>query len=218
MQTVRRLCRRAIWLEAGRVVADGDAEAVVGRYLESVDTADVGRRHWAPDERPGDDLCRVVEVRVTDDTGETGASFFNSRPIHVTTEFELASVNPSFSLGFDVVTLDGVLVFHSLHRDVPDDAVPRLVPGRNALRATIPPGLLNAGRYLLNVRVSLHNARWIAWEDGVLHFDVIADHGESLFFSSQNRPGIIAPVLDWAAVEPFGDEAVAEPDASRVLQ
>jgi hypothetical protein len=105
------------------------------------------------------------------------------------------------------MTADGVLVFNSHHRDVPDDVVPRFHKGRNAFRCTIPPGLLNAGRFIVHLRVSLHNIRWIAYEDSVLTFDVIADHGQSPFVNAQPRAGIIFPILDWEAVEPVADES-----------
>ena len=39
-------------------------------------------------------------------------------------------------------------------------------------------------------------------EESVLHFDVIADHGESTSLHAQGRSGVILPVLDWTAVEP----------------
>src|SRR5205085_2838692 len=100
---------------------------------------------------------------------------------------------------------DGALAFTSYHRDVPEDAAPQFVAGRNAFRCTIPPALLNSGRYMVNVRFSLHNVRWIAFAEGVLQFDVVADHGDSAFMHAQTRSGVILPVLDWQAVEPSSD-------------
>ena len=97
------------------------------------------------------------------------------------------------------------MVFRSAHTDAPEASRPRLVQGRNAVRCTIPPGLLNSGRYGVNVRISLHMTRWIVHEDGVLSFDVVADHGESLFLNAQGRPGVVAPILAWNAVEPAVD-------------
>jgi lipopolysaccharide transport system ATP-binding protein len=215
MQAVRRLCERAMLLDGGRLVMEGGVESVAQHYLASVDAADDGRRAWLdPDTRPGDDLCRVVEIRVTDDSGEPAGSFFSSRPIHVVVEFDLAAVHPSFMVGIDLLTSDGVFVFTSYHRDVADDAVPDFSVGRNAVRCTIPPGLLNSGRYSINLRVSLHNVRFIAMEESLLQFDVVADHGESSILQAQARTGVILPVLDWTAVEPEAGAAV-EPVVAR---
>ena len=216
MQAVRRLCREGMLFEKGRIVAQGDVESVIRTFLASVESPELGRRRWEdPSDRPGDELFRIVEVRITDEGGNPSTSFFSSRPIHVTMEFDLARTDPSLTVGFDLVTVDGVPVFRSYQTDVSEHETPPLVAGRNALQCTIPPGLLNAGRYVLNLRVSLHGVKWIVHSDGVLYFDVVADHGESLFLNHPDgRPGVVAPVLGWTSVEPTSDDAVETPYAA----
>jgi lipopolysaccharide transport system ATP-binding protein len=221
MQAVRRLCGRAILLDQGLVVADGETESVVRGYLASIDSPDAGRRRWEdPAERPGDEFCHVVELRVLDDTGQTGTSFFSSRPIHVELELDLRSPDPAFIAGFDLGTLDGVVVFRSYTTDVDDHSAPRLVPGRNVLRCTIPVGLLNSGRYAVHLRILLHGTRWIVHQDDLLWFDVIADHGESLFLNEEARPGVVAPLFNWRVIadtaDPNEDNASAATHGSRV--
>jgi len=219
MQAVRRLCEKGLLLEGGRLVAEGDAESVVRRYLASIEAPDTGRRRWEdPAERPGDEACRIVEIRVTDDEGKPSGSFFSRRPIHVVFELDLGFVDPAFVAGFDLATTDGVVVFRSYTTDAAEDAAPQLVPGRNAIRCTIPPGLLNTGRYALHLRISLHWTRWIVHLDDALWFDVIADHGESLFLNDQARPGVVAPILDWSVTEPEtdADEALSRRDHVRL--
>jgi len=202
-QIVRRLCRRAIFLEQGRLAAEGTAEDVVRTYLASIETDDVGFRRW--DERTlGDEECHVTEVRVTDESDIPTTTLFTSSPIFITVEFDIREVNPTLNPRIELTTMDGVIVLDSSFRHLPDDALPRLVPGRNALRCEIPPGLLNSGRYLLNLRFSLHRRRWLVHEDAVLHFDIVADHGESLFMVAEGRSGVVAPVLAWSAVAPGG--------------
>ncbi len=57
----------------------------------------------------------------------------------------------------------------------------------------------------MNLRIGLHWVKWIVYNDDVLRFDVIADHGESLFLNDQARPGVVAPILHWEAVEPSAE-------------
>jgi lipopolysaccharide transport system ATP-binding protein len=211
MQAVRRLCRRGMLLERGRLTAEGAVEDVIRTYLSSIDTEDTGVRRWSPGTEPGDEACRIVEARVTDDAGEPKSTLFSSKPIYVTVEFDLPEVHPMLNASIELVTVDGVVVLFSSFRDVPDDRMLRLVPGRNALRCEIPAALLNSGRYLVNLRFGLHGVRWIVYEDAVLHFDVLADHGESLFLITAGRSGVIAPALSWTTVEPVSaaDERVA---------
>ena len=211
MQAIRRLCRTGILLEKGRLIAQGEAESVIRGYLASVGRTDEGRQVWTDDHLLGDELCRVRAVTISDEDGAPGAAFFSSRPITVTLEFDLARTDPSFTAGFDLATIDGVVVFRSYLTDQSDDAGMRLKPGRNAIRCTIPAGLLNSGRYLVNLRIGLHWIKWIVYSDDVLQFDVIADHGESLFLNDQARPGVVAPILTWDAVEPTADVALEPP-------
>ena len=202
MQAVRRLCRNGIMLEEGRLVAQGPVETLVGRYLASIESADASVRRWEdPETRPGDDLCRVAEIRIADHEGRPASSFFSSNPIVVTIEFDLARVDAAFGIGFDVATFDGVTAFRTWQLDAPDAELPQLRPGRNALECTIPAGLLNFGRYAINLRSWLHNTSWIAHDDAVLQFDVIADHGESLY-QDHSRPGVVAPALVWTVTQP----------------
>jgi hypothetical protein len=151
----------------------------------------------------------VIEVRVTDSDREPASSFFSSRPITVTIEFELTAIDPSFTLGFDLGSADGVVVFRSYITDTAEESAPRLSPGRNAVSCTIPPGLLNSGRYAVHLRVGLHWVKWIVHLDDALQFDVVADHGASLFLNDTARPGVVAPILAWEAVAP------SEPEMSK---
>jgi lipopolysaccharide transport system ATP-binding protein len=210
MQAVRRICREAILLEKGQIVSQGNIDAVIRDYLVSVESPDLGRRRWDdPETRPGDDLLRVVEVRVTDEDGKASTSFFSSGKINVTIEFDLTELDAALIVGFDLVTVDGVPVFRSFQTDVPADAMPVLRPGRNAVQCTIPPGLLNAGRFVVNLRILQHFTKWIVHDTGSLYFDVVADHGD--FMSTSARPGPVAPILPWTSVEPTDDDTVATP-------
>jgi lipopolysaccharide transport system ATP-binding protein len=210
LQAIRRICRDAIMLEKGRIVSEGNIDSVIRDYLVSVESPELGRRRWDdPGSRPGDELCRVVEVRVTDEDGKPATSFFSSGAINVTIEFDLAEVDPALVVGFDLVTVDGVPVFRSYQTDVPAEAMPSLRPGRNAVQCTIPAGLLNSGRFVVNLRVVLHWTRWIVHDTGSLYFDVVADHGD--FISTAARPGPVAPILPWKSVDPGSGDAVDTP-------
>ena len=201
MQAIRRLCDRAVLLDHGKLRMEGDVAAVTQHYLSSIESADNGCRRWSDDARPGNEIARINEVRVSDENDEPSGTFFSSHPINVTVDFDLAVADPGFTLGIDLLTGDGVLLFTSYQRDVPEAALPTFGVGRNAFRCTIPAGLLNGGRYMLNLRVSLHNRQFIALEEGVLQFDVVFDHGESIFLNAQARAGVILPPLEWTAVD-----------------
>jgi homopolymeric O-antigen transport system ATP-binding protein len=207
MQAVRALCERAILLEHGRMTDDGSTDAIVRRYLASIEPADSGVRRWeVPASRPGTDECRLVQVRVTDDAGDPGSSFFSSQRISVVVDLDMLEPDPGLVLAVDIVSADGTTVFRSYSTDDEDGPQFGRRTGPLAVRCPIPAEFLNAGRYIVNVRVHVRGIDGIINEQGVLHFDVSADHGSSYYLDTHHvRPGVVAPVLTWDEVEP--DEA-----------
>ena len=207
MQPVRALCERALLLETGRIVDDGPTDAVVRRYLASIEPLETGRRRWVdPALRPGNDDCRLVEVRAEDENGAPSATFFSSQPIDVIVELDILAPDPALVAAIDLVAGDGSTVLRSYNVDGDSDLRPGLQPGVHALRCRIPACFLNGGRYIINVRVHSHGIDGTINETGILHFDVTPDHGGSYFVASHvARPGVIAPVLQWDEVEPAED-------------
>lgn len=211
MQPVRALCERALLLEQGRVIDDGPTDAIVRRYLSSIEPLETGRKRWDdPETRPGNDQVRLVEVRAEEDTGVTGSTFFSRNPIDIIVELDVLTPDPALVVLVDLMAADGSHVFSSYHVDGNQELRPGLRPGVHALRCRIPGGLLNSGRYIVNVRVLSHGIDGTIHEKGILHFDVSMDHGESYFVGThQHRFGLIAPVLQWDEVEPIDERAVA---------
>jgi lipopolysaccharide transport system ATP-binding protein len=206
MQPIRAFCDRALLLDHGRLVDDGDTDSVIRRYLATVDTSETGRRRWVdPDSRPGSDACRLVEVRVSGESSEPSSTFFSTERISVTCELEARDDESNLVVSVDVLASDGTPIFRSYNTDAGGE-LPRVHAGRNAVRCTIPPRLLNGGRYVVNVRVYRNGIDPIVVELGVLQFDVTIDHDESFFVTRiLGRPGVVAPVLAWETVDPLHD-------------
>src|ERR671929_839527 len=71
MPTIARLCPRLLLLDGGRLVEDGPADLVIGRYLHG-DVGSAARRVWHDrDTAPGDDWARLRSARVVDSNGVT---------------------------------------------------------------------------------------------------------------------------------------------------
>jgi lipopolysaccharide transport system ATP-binding protein len=207
MQPVRALCDRALLLEQGQIIDDGPTDAIVRRYLQSIEPLETGRRRWVdPATRPGNDDCRLVEVRAEDETGAPNSTFFSSQPIDVVVELDVLSSDPALVAAIDLVAGDGSTVLRSYNVDGDSDLRPGLRTGLHALRCRIPAGMLNGGRYIINVRVLSRGIDGTINQTGILHFDVTPDHGGSYFVASHvARPGVIAPVLQWDEIEPAED-------------
>jgi len=196
MTAVRSLCRTAVQIEAGRVTDKGEAGAVVARYLAE-QAGDAASIRWEPSKGPGDSQARLVAVEVLDSTGEVANMVTTDRPFEIRMEFDLFRSDPAFCVGFDLATSDGTVVLRSLQTDKAREEWPQVVEGRNVLSCSVPPGLLNEGRYFVMPRLSIHARRWIVHTDSVVSFLVHRDT-ESPY--TLDRPGTIAPTLDWQSL------------------
>ena len=145
MHAVRRLCYRAVLLEHGEVVADGDVETVVRHYLASVDDTELGRARVGRGHGTGQRDLPFTRAVVTNASGVPATTFLSSEPIIVTLEFETDDPHPALSVGFDLSAFDASVVFRTAQVDLPERARPRITKGRNTLSCTIPPALLNNG-------------------------------------------------------------------------
>ena len=56
---IQALCQRALWLEQGKVVAEGRPAAVISDYLQHVRTATTEVLYEDPSEAPGNDVVRL---------------------------------------------------------------------------------------------------------------------------------------------------------------
>src|SRR5687768_2485010 len=87
MQSIARLCRRAIWLKDGQLKSDGEAKHVVGEYLH--EQSRTGAEKIWEDETPGNEIVRLRAVRVRDEGGELTASIDIRRPVMIEMQYEV---------------------------------------------------------------------------------------------------------------------------------
>jgi lipopolysaccharide transport system ATP-binding protein len=194
MPAIRSLCRSAIEIRAGRVINSGGARVVVADYLTQLaDT--VAAATWEPGQGPGDDDVRLVRVEVLGPDDEVANHITAGAPLSMRFEFDLGRVDPALCLGFDLVGSDGSLVLRSFHTDTIREEWPALHLGRNSIVCTIPPRLLNDGRYQVLPRAAVHNHPWIVNCESGVAFEVDRDTGGSPLIGG--RPGAISPVLPW---------------------
>jgi lipopolysaccharide transport system ATP-binding protein len=203
LQAVQSLCDRAILLDSGAIESQGGSRAVVARYLAHARVLN-GERVWPKHAAPGRDGIALLAVRTVAPDGKTSSALDSDGDVFVELEFAAAAAHESLCVGFDLMDSEGVTILRTYQTDQPEKSWPAIRSGRNCWRCRIPRGLLNGGDYLVNVRIGIHNVSWIVHEDAVLEFHVNLRHGASPLWSSiseHNRPGVIAPILDWNSAE-----------------
>jgi ABC-type polysaccharide/polyol phosphate transport system ATPase subunit len=166
LDAIQRLCGRAIWLEHGRVTAEGAPSEVIDRYL-GADLRRVGEVVLAgrPEER-----VAVARVAVLNPAGVPADVLDRDQGFRI--EIDLVVSEPT--TGLDVSTYvsnnRGVRIIDealSDHRD--------LIGGTGTFRATVTiPPVLNVGEYSVGIWVGSGYEERV-WRDDVLRFSLVGD-------------------------------------------
>ena len=206
LTAVQKLCTRAMWLDRGLLVADGEVHDVVSRYLGRV-TAQYDTRLWPERETaPGSEAVRLHSATVRPAAGATGDLLDVHTPL--TLEFEYWNMQPGARLNLSVVVYneEGTPLFNTFPSSTDAWRGAPFPPGLFRSECVIPGGLLNNGLH----RVQLYVVR----DQGV----VLSRHDDLLVFEVLDMPddrgawfgkwiGAVRPRLNWQTELLLEDEA-----------
>ncbi len=144
MGAVQSLCHRAVLLDQGTIVYDGDAYESVNRYLNNGD----GTRLKDRNDRRGSGLIRFTKAWVENDKGEAVVSVMSGQTIKLVAEYAVpgGAIEGDFEVAF---------ALNSLTNGQLSDLSPGVAWGKVADRGRVvcelPRVPLNAGTYSFNI-------------------------------------------------------------------
>jgi lipopolysaccharide transport system ATP-binding protein len=198
IQTVLRLCKRALCLDQGRVVSLGEATDVTARYL-AIGGANRGARRYGEGEyAPGDEIVRLRGVRIRDQAGETLATVDIGQQFGIEIEFDVHTPDnvlfPSMTVhnerGPVLWATDTGSCWHGRPRPT----------GRYTEVAWVPANLLSDG--VLRVTAGIHSFRpqrtHFVEPDAVV-FHAIETSGRARGEFPGIIEGAVRPLLQWTA-------------------
>ena len=199
MEAVSRLCGRAILLDQGRVVADGNSHQVVSDYLRS----NVGFgaiKEW-PDVKsaPGTDVVRLLAIRVRSREAGLASTFDIRNPVGIEMEYEVLRAGFVFHPHFNVFNQEGAHLFVANDLDPKWRGKPR-PPGRYVSTAWIPGNFLQEGTIIIGPSIrTLYPNTFHLYERDAVAFRVIdsTDGDTSRGDYPDSCPGILRPALRW---------------------
>ncbi len=152
LANVKRLCSKALWLEEGAVVREGQTDAVVDAYVAKVGGAarmsgplDV---EFAPSTAP----MHITRLRVLDRTGDVAQSEVPLRgPFIVEIAYTVLEPLQSAYVLFRLVNSAGVEILWTYDGDSPEFGHRK--PGRFVATAEVPAQVLAAGVYTVHCAV-----------------------------------------------------------------
>ncbi|MES2309615.1 MAG: ABC transporter ATP-binding protein [Verrucomicrobiota bacterium] len=204
MPTITSLCSRAILLDGGRIVAEGNPSDVVVHYYSegghspaSVDFTGEGKKRLKGPHPLGDDYAELHYGAVENEEGKPSAEIDIMRPLKVRMRYRVLQKNQICAApNFHFFSSDGVCVFVSF-----PEKVEVLEPGIYDAVCSIPGNFLNEGVYFVGLSLSSYETgtRVHIWQPNGLSFNVRDPvEGSVTRGGYQGRmPGLVRPCFDW---------------------
>jgi lipopolysaccharide transport system ATP-binding protein len=190
MSAIVALCQRAIWLERGRLVMDGDAKSVAAAYLEK-HTQPLRERQWnSVQAAPGNATVRMMSAQVRAGQGYDPDYWTVETPLELVFKVINFRGDVPMFFNFHLYNKDAVMVFSA------SSAMEKRPAGILEGTCVIPGHLLNDSTYTLTFSANYLSMPGVAVED-VLAFD-IHDTGREDAAYEWSRRGATRPQLEWS--------------------
>jgi ABC-type polysaccharide/polyol phosphate transport system ATPase subunit len=149
LDSVGRFCERAMWLERGRLVADGSTDRTIEAYLDATAAGRFRPRGEAGPEAAGEPDIVVTSVRYLDTDGRPTRRVRSGEALSVEIGYEARQEVHGLEVGVTVFRSDGVRcvdapLYTSRERM-------RIPPGPGELVLSFPAFVLQAGQYDITV-------------------------------------------------------------------
>jgi lipopolysaccharide transport system ATP-binding protein len=178
MSAVHRLCNRGIIMHQGRIVLDGTVEAAVREYV-ALGAAEVGERRWTDRATaPGNDVVRLVGIRLRGADGGVTAHVDVHDPFTVEIDYAVTQSGQQVCAVMEFLDTMGAPLFVAFDDYVKGPWGEQLPHPVGTFRSTchVPGDLMNEGDVTINLRLfsppAQPNDRPHVRELGVLRFAV----------------------------------------------
>jgi lipopolysaccharide transport system ATP-binding protein len=199
MQAITRLCQRALLLDKGNLVADGQAAQVVGTYLHAGFSSQAEKEWSDITHAPGDRTARLRAVRVKNLDGQIADTIDIRQAFAVEMEFEVLEPHALLTPCFVLVNQEGVHLFESFDLDPDWRRRPRPV-GRYVSTGYIPGNLLAEGSFFVSpacISLEPHHVQFYV-EEAIAFQIVDGLHGDSARGDFLGEMlGVVRPLLKW---------------------
>ncbi len=211
MPSVVRLCPRAILMDHGQIVRDGPTTEVVSAYLDS-GSGCVATREWQDsDSAPGNEIGRLLAVRVRGEDGEVHETFDIRQEILIEIEYEILTPDYVITPFHQIFNQEGTLLFSALDHGPQWRRRPRPA-GHYLSTVRISGNFLNEGIHLVTSGVLTPQPRKMQFfERDVVAFHVVDSPGDDTARGDWSTPlsGAIRPVFKWTTeLLPDGRQAM----------
>jgi lipopolysaccharide transport system ATP-binding protein len=202
MSAVTRLCNRAILIENGKVVRDGQSGTIVNHYMtkDSISTAEVIWKNI--NKAPGKDIAKLRAVRIFNSNGDVRDTIDIRKEFSIEMEYSVLKSGFILLPHFGLVNADGQVVFITVDQD-PEWKSKTRPQGIFKSKVKIPGNFLAEGLMFVNCSMIRLNPTITEFhEQSALSFMVVdTNDGDSARGEyTGEMPGIVRPMFPWITV------------------
>jgi len=149
---VRRICERAIWMEGGRIIADGPTESVVRQYLWHSYEQDTVEAVATLEKRWGSGKARIEQVRFLNGQGKESSIFDTGDTLTIEIHYHAFEQLEQPVFGVGIHRSDGTHITGPNTKFAGYDI--SVIEGRGLVRYTVSNLPLLEGTYLVSLSIS----------------------------------------------------------------
>ncbi len=196
MSAVQSLCKRAIWLQDGKVKKDGQSDYVVAQYLKNR-TDSTQEKTWDEVEKaPGNELVRLRSVCILPEKGNAIDILSVRTPFTIEVDYVTLKEGMRLNISMLLYNQERTCVFASTTVDETKWDGKPFPLGLFRSVCQIPGNLLNEGIYSIALLIVKDTTLPIHSEEDALVFEV-HDDGSGRGDWYGKWPGVVRPNLEW---------------------
>jgi lipopolysaccharide transport system ATP-binding protein len=198
MDSIMRLCTRALLMKNGNIIEDGKVSDVVDTYL-STEFGTTSKKYW--DKNNGNDLVKVLSVIAHNSNFETGENFKITEEIGITLTYRVLESGHKIHSAFNFFNASGINIFDS-HESNTELYHVKKKPGIYQTTVWVYKNLFSEGVIVLGVALVTHDPFRVHFhERDTIAFNMVEDLETSPTRGDYvgSMPGIIRPKFEWVS-------------------
>ena len=194
MNSIGKLCRRAVLLKKGKVQFIGSCSEAIQQYLDHIVYNESAEISYSENDKVGS----IKTIRVLDHSGEMNTEIEQSKPFSIEVTYKIKEDSENIFLSFVLTTLNGnVFVLNSREEEDVDFRSPIKTAGIYKTNLKFPGKILSVGTYETHLGITKNIRPSIDKKKGPC-FQII-DHSQGNFRASiaPHKRGVLSLKLNW---------------------
>ncbi len=188
MGAILQLCSQAVWIETGKIAAQGEVRTVVSCYLQD-NRISLGEVVFDPS--TGSNGAYMVRAYVMDEQKQIRPDIPYARPFYIAVEYHVEFPVDGLRVGFRLHNERNIAILHTATSDCPSLNAIVGTPGRHQAYVQIPVSWLSPGRYYVELGIWSPKIGHHQYFSNALAFDIT-----NASFGNVGEE-ILRPIIEW---------------------